>query len=169
MGSAPIGVQWPLTSSLGEFPGYWDWLWCLGLLPVLVSIAFRFAFFHISMFFHSLFFTCHWISFVFHLYMHLSVDPSLGHFFSEFPGLGLALVPDVVVPEAGQGCTWSRTLVSNFCPCRDLNLWSCSLMLRTLPLNYGAPPDFIHRNTNVYKQIWSLSHFICSCKIYPSR
>src|SRR6218665_956006 len=37
------------------------------LLPVLVSIAFPFAF-HISAFFHSLFFTCHWISFVFLLY-----------------------------------------------------------------------------------------------------
>src|SRR6218665_3873234 len=32
-----------------------------------------------------------------------SVDPSLTHFFGEFPGLGLALVPDVVVPEADSG------------------------------------------------------------------
>ena len=31
-----------------------------------------------------------------------SVDPSLTHFFGEFPGLGLALVHDVVVPEAEQ-------------------------------------------------------------------
>ena len=29
-----------------------------------------------------------------------SVDPSLTHFIGEFPGLGMALVPDVVVPEA---------------------------------------------------------------------
>ena len=29
-----------------------------------------------------------------------SVDPSLTHFLGEFPGLGLALVPNVVVPEA---------------------------------------------------------------------
>ena len=28
-----------------------------------------------------------------------SVDPSLTHFLDEFPGLGLALIPDVVVPE----------------------------------------------------------------------
>ena len=34
-----------------------------------------------------------------------SVDPSLTHFLGEFPGLGLALVPDVVVPEAEQGFT----------------------------------------------------------------
>src|SRR6218665_3424182 len=38
MGSAPVGVQCPLTSSLGEFLGYWAaWLWYPGLPPVLVS------------------------------------------------------------------------------------------------------------------------------------
>jgi len=31
MGSAPVGVQCPLTSLLDEFPGYWDWLWYPGL------------------------------------------------------------------------------------------------------------------------------------------
>src|SRR6218665_686088 len=49
MVSAPVGVQCPLTSSLGEFLGYSDWLWCPGLSPMLVSIALPFAF-HISMF-----------------------------------------------------------------------------------------------------------------------
>ena len=49
MGSAPVGAQYPLTSSLGEFLGYRDWLWYPGLSPVLVSIAIPFAF-HISMF-----------------------------------------------------------------------------------------------------------------------
>src|SRR6218665_1088990 len=62
MGSAPVGVQCPLTSSLGEFLGYLDWFWCPGLSPVLVSIAYPFTF-HILVFFHLLFFTCHWISF----------------------------------------------------------------------------------------------------------
>ena len=38
-----------------EFPGYWNWLWYPGLPPVLKSIAFPFAF-HISLFFHSIFF-----------------------------------------------------------------------------------------------------------------
>ena len=47
-----------------------------------------------------------------------SVDPSLTHFLGEFPGLGLALVPDVVVPEAEQRCAWSRKLDPNFCPGR---------------------------------------------------
>jgi len=45
-----------------------------------------------------------------------SVDPSLTHFLGEFPDLGLALVPDVVFPEAEQGCAWSRNLYPNFCP-----------------------------------------------------
>src|SRR6218665_3431845 len=68
----------------------------------------------------SLFFTCHWISFVFLLYGRCicthSVDPSLTHFLGEFPGLGLALIRDVMVPEAEQGCSWSRNLDPNFCP-----------------------------------------------------
>src|SRR6218665_2927826 len=63
MSSAPVGVQSTLISSLGEFLGYWAG-WYPGLPPVLVSIAFPFSF-HISVFFHSLFFTCHRISFVF--------------------------------------------------------------------------------------------------------
>ena len=49
MGSAPVDAQYPLTSSLDEFPGYWDWLWYPGLWPVLVSNAFPFAF-HIWVF-----------------------------------------------------------------------------------------------------------------------
>src|SRR6218665_3034909 len=39
IGSPPVGAQCPLTSSLGEFLGYRDWLWYPGLLPVLVSMA----------------------------------------------------------------------------------------------------------------------------------
>src|SRR6218665_3982359 len=49
-----------------------------------------------------------------------SVDPSLKltHFLGEFPGLGLALVPDVVVPkpEVEKRCACSRKLDPNFCP-----------------------------------------------------
>src|SRR6218665_258712 len=121
MGSVPVGVQCPLTSSLGGFLGYWDWLWYPGKPPVLVSIAFPFAF-HILVFFHSLFFPCHRISFVFLLYHRRicthSVDPSLTRFLGEFPGLGLALLPDVAVPEEEQGCAWSRNLDPDFCPGR---------------------------------------------------
>src|SRR6218665_2606754 len=97
----PVGVQYSISSSLGEFPSYWDWLWCPGLSPVLVSIALPFPF-HTWCFPFVL--ICHWISIVFLLYGRRiathSVDPSLTHFLDEFPGLGLAPVPDVVVPEA---------------------------------------------------------------------
>src|SRR6218665_709431 len=54
----------PFPSSLGEFPGYWDWLWYPGLPPVLVSITFFPFAFHFVVFFHSLFFACPWIYFV---------------------------------------------------------------------------------------------------------
>src|SRR6218665_2312334 len=41
LGTQPVGVQCPLTSSLGEFPGCWNWFWYpAGLQPVLVFIAF---------------------------------------------------------------------------------------------------------------------------------
>src|SRR6218665_3230117 len=52
-----------------------------------MSIASSSFAFHISVFFHSLFFTCHWISFVFLRYDRRicthSVDPSLTHFLGE--------------------------------------------------------------------------------------
>ena len=38
-GPAAVGVQCPITSSLVEFPGYWDWLRYPGLPPVLVSFS----------------------------------------------------------------------------------------------------------------------------------
>ena len=58
---------------------------------------------------------CHWISIAFLLYGRRiathSVDPSLTRFLGEFPGLGLALVPDAVVPEAEQRCAWSKNSI----------------------------------------------------------
>src|SRR6218665_470742 len=90
----PVGVQCPIASSLGEFPSYWDWLWCPRLSPVLVSIAVPFAFHTWCFPFAAI---CHWISIVFLLYGRRiathSADPSLAHFLGEFPGLGLALGP----------------------------------------------------------------------------
>src|SRR6218665_3603275 len=37
LGPQPVGVQCPLTSSLGEFHGYWDWLgsWATARVGVL--------------------------------------------------------------------------------------------------------------------------------------
>src|SRR6218665_2268071 len=49
MGSAPVGAQCPLTSSLGEFLGYRYSLWCPGLPPVWVSFALPLPF-HILVF-----------------------------------------------------------------------------------------------------------------------
>ena len=129
MGSAPVGVQLSFTYSLSKFQAIRNWLWCPGLPPVLVFVAFPRRLPYLGVF-PSLFFAFHWISFVFFLYdrricTHL-VDPLLTHFFGEFPGLGVALVPDVVVPEAEQRSAWSRNLVSNVCPGRGLNLGPCS-------------------------------------------
>src|SRR6218665_504037 len=92
----PVGVQCPISSSPGEFPSYWDWLWCPGLSPVLVSITLPFAF-HTWCFPFA--FICHLISIVFLLYVRRiathSVDPSLTHFLGELPGLALALGPSI--------------------------------------------------------------------------
>src|SRR6218665_3030431 len=135
----PIGVQCPISSSLGEFPSYWDWLWCPGLSPVLVSIALPFAFHTWCFPFARI---CHWISIVFLIYGRRiathSVDPSLTPFLGEFPGLGLALVLDVVVPEAEQRCAWSRKLDSNFCPGRGRTSDLGIQRPRMLPLDYRA-------------------------------
>src|SRR6218665_3750340 len=113
----PVGVQCPISSSLGEFPSYWDWLWCPGLSPVLVSIALLFAF-HTWRFPFAL--ICHWISIVFPLYGRRiathSVDPSLTHFLNEFPcRLGTGSGPRCCGPRGGQRCAWSRKLDPNFC------------------------------------------------------
>src|SRR6218665_2462172 len=69
----PVGVQCPISSSLVEFPSYWDCLWCPGLSPVLVSIALPFTF-HSWCFPFALIY--HWISIVFLLYGRRAIDPS---------------------------------------------------------------------------------------------
>src|SRR6218665_982629 len=77
MGSAPVGAQCPLTSSLGEFLGYWDWLGYPGLFPGLVSIALPFAF-RISVFLFTLLRLISMISFVYFsrwLYLHPPTNP----------------------------------------------------------------------------------------------
>src|SRR6218665_3117046 len=113
----------------------------LGL--ALVSWAFaRIGFHRPSLRFPYLVFSirsfCHWISIVFLLYRRRiaplpthSVDPSLTHFSSEFPGLGLALVPDVVVPEADSGAHGAENLIQ---------ISALAVVEpRTLALGYRAP------------------------------
>src|SRR6218665_252066 len=102
MGTAPVRVQCPISSSLGEFPKV------LGL--ALVSWAFaRVGIHRLSLRLPDLVFSIHpsssaigFYSCFFFTATH-SVDPSLTHFLYEFPGLGLALIPDVVVPAAAPG------------------------------------------------------------------
>src|SRR6218665_627565 len=128
----PVGVQCPISTSLSEFPSYWDWLWCPELSAVLVSIALLFAF-HTWCFPFAL--ICHWISIVFLFYGRCiatrSGDPSLTHFLGEVPGLGLALARDVVVPEADSGAHGAENLIQ------------ISALAggepRTLALDYRAP------------------------------
>src|SRR6218665_2270336 len=93
------------------------WLWYPGLPPVLVSIAFTFAF-HNSVFFHSLFFTCHWISFVFILYGQRcrSFTYSL---FMRFSRLGTGFGTRCCGLRGGTGvCMMEQNLDPNFCPDR---------------------------------------------------
>src|SRR6218665_21999 len=117
----PVGVQCPISSSLGEFPSYWDWLcmvsWAFARIGVHhPSLRFPYLVFSIRSYL-LLDFNC--VSSLQPTYIAThSVDPSLTHFLGEFPGLGLALVPDVVVPEAEQRCACSRNLYPNFCPGR---------------------------------------------------
>ena len=42
LGPQSVDAQCPLTTSLGEFPGYCYWLWYPGLPPVLLSITYFF-------------------------------------------------------------------------------------------------------------------------------
>src|SRR6218665_2387080 len=81
IGSAPIGAKCPLTSSLGEFLGYSDWLWYPGLSPVL---ALPFAY-HISMF------SIH------------SSSPAIGFYSSMFYGGGICTPPAtlLLIPDLG--------------------------------------------------------------------
>src|SRR6218665_2357452 len=84
MGSAPVSAQCPLTYSLGEFLGYWDWVWSPGLSPVLVSIALPFPF-HISVF------SIH------------SSSPATGFHSSIFNGGGICTPPPtlLLIPDLG--------------------------------------------------------------------
>src|SRR6218665_3745762 len=101
MGSASVGVQCPLTFSLGEFLGYWAGsgilCWCPSPFP-LPSISGCYV--HSSspaIEFHSYFFFTADVSAPIRSIFHLLI-----YFVDEFPGLGLAMEPIVVVPEAEQ-------------------------------------------------------------------
>jgi len=115
--------------------------------------------FHTSMFFHSLFFTCLWISFVFLLYdWCICTHQSTLHlltFLGEFQGLGLALTSDAVVQEAEQGCAWSRNLASNFYPGRGLTLGLCNLMAAKVTTRLQRTPlDILISRLRNVESVW---------------
>ena len=102
MGSAPIGVQCPhfLTRWVSGLLGLALVSWAIAHVGVHhISLrlpylsVFPFTRFHLPLNFIL-------VSSLRLMYLHPSVDPSLIHFLGECPGLGLALVPGVVVPEA---------------------------------------------------------------------
>src|SRR6218665_1640470 len=98
MGSAPVGVQSPLTSSLGEFLGYWvSWATArVGVHRLSLCLPYLgvcpFTLLHLPLNFIR-------ISSLRPTYLH-PFSRSFTYFVGEFPGLGLAMEPDVVVPEA---------------------------------------------------------------------
>src|SRR6218665_335817 len=85
----PVGVQYPISSSLSKFSSYWDWLWCPSPFPSPSILGV----------FHSLlsaigFQSCFFFTPTYH---HPFGRPFTYSLLGEFPGLELALVPDVVV------------------------------------------------------------------------
>jgi len=104
MSSEPIAVQCPFTSSLREFRGYWAGSGIPGPPPMLVSTAFPCASISRSFPIHS---SSPALDFIRVPYLRPTYLQPFGRpfdFLSEFPGLGLALVTDVVVQEVEQGC-----------------------------------------------------------------
>src|SRR6218665_3282401 len=104
----PVGVQSPISSSLGEFPaigigfgvlGFRPY-WCPSPFPSLSMLCVFYSLLSAIGFQSCFFFTAD-VSPPIRSTLHLL---TLG----EFPGFGLALVPDVVVPEAEQRCAWIR-------------------------------------------------------------
>src|SRR6218665_3513625 len=128
----PVGVQCPISSSLGEFPSYFG-SGVLGFRPYWCPSPFPSPSIHTWCFPFAL--ICHWISIVFLLYGRRiathSVDPSLTHFLGEFPALGLALVPDVVVPGADNGAHGAENSIQISA--------LAGVEPRTLALDYRAP------------------------------
>src|SRR6218665_909346 len=109
MSSAPLGVQFSLTSSLGEYPDFRTGSGILGFCPrwcpspfpsPSISRCFSIHFSSPAIEFHSCFF--------FTTDVFAPIGRPFTYFFGDFQGLGLALVPDIAVPEAEQGCACTR-------------------------------------------------------------
>ena len=108
------------------------------------SLRLPYLMFSILYVFHSLFLPSDFnrVSSLRPTYRHPFGRPFTYSLLGEFSGLGLALEPAAVDPEAEQGCAWNRNLEPNFCPGRgrtsDLGIYRS----RTLPLDYRTTPFF---------------------------
>src|SRR6218665_948118 len=107
MGSVPVGVQCPLTSSLGEFLGYWAGSGILGYRPCCrpspfpwpsISRCFSIQSSH-AIGFHSCFSFTADVSAPIRSTLHLLTYSLLG----EFPDLGLALKPMLLSQRRNRG------------------------------------------------------------------
>ena len=156
MGSTPVGVQCPLTSSLGEFPGYYEPIrfWYPGLSPVLVSITFSLHLPYLSVLHDTLHLPLNFthVSSLRLMYLHPSVDPSLTYFLCEFPGSGTQCCS----PRGGawvcikQKSCFKFMSMPGFEP-RTLQ----SDDHERYPLDYSAHPKYISK---LVKTIWVCCH-----------
>ena len=103
---------------------------------------------HISMFFHSLFFTCHWISFVLLLYdWCICTHRSTLHLltfsvsFQAWDWLWYLMLWSQRRSTGSRGAHWQKSSFK-FLPWRGLNRGPCSLMAAnfTIRLCHGVPP-----------------------------
>jgi len=99
MGSAPLGVQCPLTRCVSRLMGLALVSWAFARIGVhrlfpspSIYRGFPFTLLHLPLNFIR-------VTSLRLMYLHPLVNPSLTHFLGDFRGLGLALVHDVVVPQ----------------------------------------------------------------------
>jgi len=118
-------------------PGSLDWLWCPGLSPPFSSPL------HVSVFFHSLLFTYHWISVVFLLYDWCSCThrstPHLLTFLVSYLARGWLSHPTLGFQRRSKGpqeaeISFQISALAGVCTSVLAVLWP-----QTLSLDYSAP------------------------------
>jgi len=143
LGPEPIGVQCPLTSSQGEFLGYWDCMAQVSWATARVgSIAFspspsisRCFSIHSSP--GSGFNLC----FFFTTDVSAPIRPILHMLMVSFQVWDWLWYPMLWCQRQIMRCPWGRNLVSDFCPGRGLNLWPRSLMAANVTTRLRRSPN----------------------------
>src|SRR6218665_2823083 len=127
-----VGVQCPISPSLGEFPSYCGLAlvsWVFARIGVhRPSLRFPYLVFSIRSYLPLDF---NRVSSLRPTYRHPFVRPFTYSLLGEFPGLELALVPDVVVPKAGSGAHGAENSIQISA--------LAGVEPRTLALDYRAP------------------------------